>query len=89
MLAACGGSKKEAEAEKAAEARLAQLRARTDSIRKARTLDSLATITYTASPMSLISVNATGIVTEIAPGTGTITATSGNVTSQPFPITVN
>jgi len=39
MLAACGGSKKEAEAEKAAEARLAQLRARTDSMRKARTLD--------------------------------------------------
>src|SRR4249920_3025683 len=47
MLAACGGSKKEAEAEKAAEARLAQLRARTDSIRKARTLDSLATVAYT------------------------------------------
>jgi len=38
MLAACGGSKKEAEAEKAAEARLAQLRARTDSMRKARSL---------------------------------------------------
>ena len=48
MLAACGGSKKEAEAEKAAEARLAQLRARTDSIRKARALDSLATVAYSS-----------------------------------------
>jgi hypothetical protein len=56
MLAACGGSKKEAEAEKAAEARLAQLRARTDSIRKARTLDSLATITYTACSDSVTAV---------------------------------
>lgn len=48
MLAACGGSKKEAEAEKAAEARMAQLRARNDSVRKARTLDSLATVAYSA-----------------------------------------
>lgn len=48
MIAACGGSKKEAEAEKAAEARMAQLRARNDSVRKARSLDSLARVTYTA-----------------------------------------
>ena len=46
MIAACGGSKKEAEAEKAAEARLAAARARADSVRKARTLDSLATVAY-------------------------------------------
>jgi hypothetical protein len=56
MLAACGGSKKEAEAEKAAEARLAQLRARTDSIRKARTLDSLATVAYTTCSDSVTAV---------------------------------
>ena len=56
MLAACGGSKKEAEAEKAAEARLAQLRARTDSIRKARTLDSLATVAYTSCSDSVTAV---------------------------------
>jgi len=55
-LAACGGSKKEAEAEKAAEARLAQLRARTDSIRKARTLDSLATVAYTTCSDSVTAV---------------------------------
>jgi hypothetical protein len=56
MLAACGGSKKEAEAEKAAEARLAQLRARTDSIRKARTLDSLATVAYATCSDSVTAV---------------------------------
>jgi hypothetical protein len=56
LLAACGGSKKEAEAEKAAEARLAQLRARTDSIRKARTLDSLATVAYTSCSDSVTTV---------------------------------
>ncbi len=56
MLAACGGSKKEAEAEKAAEARMAQLRARTDSIRKARTLDSLATVAYTSCSDSVTAV---------------------------------
>ncbi len=56
MLAACGGSKKEAEAEKAAEARLAQLRARTDSIRKARTLDSLATVAYATCSDSVTTV---------------------------------
>lgn len=56
MLAACGGSKKEAEAEKAAEARLAQLRARTDSMRKARTLDSLAAVTYTTCSDSVTAV---------------------------------
>lgn len=56
MLAACGGSKKEAEAEKAAEARLAQLRARTDSMRKARTLDSLAAVTYTTCSDSMTAV---------------------------------
>ena len=56
MLAACGGSKKEAEAEKAAEARLAQLRARTDSMRKARTLDSLGTVAYAACSDSVTAV---------------------------------
>jgi hypothetical protein len=56
LLAACGGSKKEAEAERAAEARLAQLRARTDSIRKARTLDSLATVAYTSCSDSVTAV---------------------------------
>jgi hypothetical protein len=47
VLAACGGPKKD-DADKVAEAHLAQLRARTDSIRKARALDSLATIAYAA-----------------------------------------
>ncbi len=56
MLAACGGSKKEAEAEKAAEARMALLRARTDSIRKARALDSLATVAYTTCSDSVTAV---------------------------------
>ena len=56
MLAACGGSKKEAEAEKAAEARMAQLRARTDSIRKARALDSLATVAYASCSDSVTAV---------------------------------
>ena len=56
ILAACGGAKEEAEKEKAAEARLAQLRARNDSIRKARTLDSLATVTYTACSDSVTAV---------------------------------
>ena len=56
MLAACGGSKKEAEAEKAAEARMAALRARTDSIRKARALDSLATVAYTTCSDSVTAV---------------------------------
>ncbi len=45
VLAACGGPKKD-DADKIAEAHLAQLRARTDSIRKARALDSLATAAY-------------------------------------------
>ncbi len=48
-----------------------------------------ASIAYTASPTSVISVNETGLVTGIAPGTGSITATSGNVSSPPFAITVN
>lgn len=56
MIAACGGSKKEAEAEKAAEARLAAARARADSVRKARTLDSLASVTYTACSDSVTAV---------------------------------
>jgi len=46
MLAACGGSREEANNEKAAEARLAQLRARNDSVRQARALDSLAMVAY-------------------------------------------
>ena len=49
LLAACGGSKKEAELEAAENARLAALRARTDSIRKAKAAaDSLAQVAYTA-----------------------------------------
>lgn len=48
-----------------------------------------AEITFTASPTSVISVNASGLVTGVAPGTGSITAKSGNATSPPFPITVN
>src|SRR5215471_3729889 len=43
-----------------------------------------AKIAYTASPPTVISVTASGVVTGIAPGTGSITATSGNATSQPF-----
>jgi hypothetical protein len=49
LLAACGGSKKEAELEAAENAKLAALRARTDSIRKAKAAaDSLAQVAYTA-----------------------------------------
>ena len=46
MVAACGGSKKEAELEAAEAAKLAVLRARTDSIRKARTADSLGQVRW-------------------------------------------
>jgi hypothetical protein len=56
MLAACGGSKEEANKEKAAEARLAQLRARTDSMRKARALDSLAMVAYVSCSDSVTAV---------------------------------
>lgn len=49
LLAACGGSKKEAELEAAENAKLAALRARTDSIRKAKAAaDSLAQVAYSA-----------------------------------------
>jgi uncharacterized protein YjdB len=48
-----------------------------------------AEITYTASPTSVVSVNPSGLVTGVAPGTGSITAKSGNATSPPFQITVN
>ena len=48
-----------------------------------------AKFTYTASPTSTLSVNASGLVTGVAAGTGTVTATSGSVTSQPFSFTVN
>jgi len=48
-----------------------------------------AKITYSAAPTSVISVNETGLVTGIGPGMGSVTATSGNVTSQPIAITVN
>src|SRR5262245_58799382 len=48
-----------------------------------------AKVTYTPSPTSVISVNATGVVTGIASGNGSVTATSGTVSSQPFAITVN
>jgi len=48
-----------------------------------------AKFTYTASPTSVLSVNASGLVTGIAPGTGSITATSGTVTSQPLSVSVN
>ena len=47
LLAACGGGK-EAENEKAAEARMAQLRARNDSIRKVKTADSLKQVAWDA-----------------------------------------
>ncbi len=47
-----------------------------------------ARITYTAAPTSIISVNASGLVTGIAPGTGSITATSGGQTSPPLSVTV-
>jgi hypothetical protein len=56
MLAACGPSREEVAAEKAAEARMVQLRARTDSIRKARALDSLATVAYTTCSDSVVAV---------------------------------
>lgn len=48
-----------------------------------------AKITYTAAPASVISVNASGLVTGIAPGTGSITAMSGGQTSAPLSMTVN
>jgi hypothetical protein len=48
-----------------------------------------AKFTYTASPTSTLNVNASGLVTGVAAGTGTVTATSGSVTSQPFSFTVN
>lgn len=48
-----------------------------------------AKFTYTASPTSTLGVNASGLVTGVAAGTGTVTATSGSVTSQPFSFTVN
>jgi len=48
-----------------------------------------AKFTYTASPTSTLSVNASGLVTGVAAGTGTVTATSGSVSSQPFSFTVN
>ena len=48
-----------------------------------------ATFTYTTSPTSVVNVNTAGLVTGIAVGTASITATSGTVTSQPFSLTVN
>jgi uncharacterized protein YjdB len=48
-----------------------------------------ATITYTASPTSVLNVNESGLVTGVAAGTGSITAKSGNATSPPLPLTVN
>ena len=48
-----------------------------------------AKFTYVASPTSTLSVNTSGLVTGVAAGTGSVTATSGSVTSQPFTFTVN
>lgn len=48
VVAACGSSKKQAELEAAEAAKLATLRARTDSIRKARTADSLQAVQWAA-----------------------------------------
>lgn len=48
-----------------------------------------AKIAYTASPTSVISVTASGLVTGIAPGTSSVTATSAGRTSPPLSITVN
>jgi uncharacterized protein YjdB len=48
-----------------------------------------AQFTYTVSPPSVLDVSASGLVTGVAVGTGTITATSGTVTSPPFSLTVN
>jgi hypothetical protein len=47
-----------------------------------------ATIAYTASPTSVIEVDGSGRVVGRAPGVGSVTATSGGQTSQPFVITV-
>ena len=47
-----------------------------------------AKIAYTASPTSVLDVDASGRVTGRAPGVGSITATSGGQTSPPFIITV-
>jgi hypothetical protein len=54
MVAACGGSKKEAELEAAEAAKLAALRARTDSIRKVRTADSLVQVAWTTCSDSVV-----------------------------------
>jgi hypothetical protein len=54
MVAACGGSKKEAELEAAEAAKLAALRARSDSIRKARAADSLAQAQWTTCSDSVV-----------------------------------
>jgi hypothetical protein len=48
-----------------------------------------AKFTYTTSPTSVLSVNASGVVTGVAPGTASITATSGTVISQSLTFTVN
>ena len=47
-----------------------------------------AKITYAATPGTIVSVNSAGRVIGIAPGSGTITATSGSIASPPFLITV-
>jgi uncharacterized protein YjdB len=47
-----------------------------------------AKITYTTSPLGIVSVNATGRVLGVAPGNATVTAMSGGQSSPPFAITV-
>lgn len=47
-----------------------------------------AKFTYAASPAGVVSVNASGRVIGVATGTATISATSGGVSSLPFPIQV-
>jgi hypothetical protein len=47
-----------------------------------------AKMAYTASPTSVLEVDASGRVVGRAAGVGSVTATSGGQASQPFPITV-
>lgn len=47
-----------------------------------------AKITYTTSPLGIVTVNATGRVIGVAPGNATVTALSGGQSSPPFAMTV-
>ena len=50
--------------------------------------DPNAKITYAATPATVLSVNETGRVIGVAPGSGSVIASSGGVTSPPYQITV-